>query len=290
MRSCIYCGRELEKGEVCGCPQSAAYRASKNKDTGDRAGTSGNAYHSNPYRTENTYQTGYAGKESKFERARNRFHTRRAAKKTANRVNTNPKGFIQGLMRYMAEFIQSPVDKITNPGHIGKAAIMTIAALQGAVLWLCVFFVMRGGAVSPFKMLASAMGFTGGGYELVGMVLLIILSGALSGMVLFFLYSGIFYFINRFLMRLRTPYWQFSVRLACTWIPFTVVCALGAVLSILSPVTLEVLMMCGAVSAAVLSYEALKTEWISQPAGKVLYAMILGYFIFFVIVSHLLLI
>ena len=29
MRSCIYCGRELEKGEVCDCPQSVAHRAGK---------------------------------------------------------------------------------------------------------------------------------------------------------------------------------------------------------------------------------------------------------------------
>ena len=27
MRSCIYCGRELEKGEVCDCPQSVPHRA-----------------------------------------------------------------------------------------------------------------------------------------------------------------------------------------------------------------------------------------------------------------------
>lgn len=288
MRSCIYCGRELEKGEVCNCPQGAAYRASKNGGVKTESKAEKKNYNSNPYRTENSYRTGYSGKESKFERAKTRYNTKRAAKKSAKRVNVNPKGFIKGFMRYIADFIKSPVDKITNPGHIGKGTILTIAALQGAVLWLCVFFVMRGGAVSPFKLLSSAMGFSGSGYELVGMILLIILSGALSGIVLFFLYSGIFYFINRFLMRLRTPYWQFCVRLACTWIPFTVICTVGAVLSMLSPVTLAVLMLCGAVSVAVLSYEALKTEWISQPAGKVLYAMILGYFVFFAVVCHLL--
>lgn len=284
MRSCIYCGRELEKGEVCGCRQSAAYRAAKNKSetTSDNAKTEKN-YSSNPYRTENSYKTGYAGRESKFERAKTRFHTKRAARKTAN-----PKSAVKGFMRYIADFIKSPVDKITNPGHIGKASILAIAAIQGAVLWLCVFFILRGGAVGPFKLLASAMSFNGSaGYSLIGMILLTILSGALSGIVMFFLYSGIFYFINRFLMRLRTPYWQFCERLACTWIPFTVICAVGAVLSILSPLTLAVMLLCGAVSAVALSYEALKTEWISQPAGKVLYAMILGYFVFFIILCRL---
>ena len=285
MRSCIYCGKELEKGEVCGCRQSAAYRAAKDNTKSDSKETE-QTYNSNPYRTETSYRTGYAGKDSKFERVKTRFHTRRAARKSVN-----PKGFMKGFMRYIADFIKSPVDKITNPGQIGKAAILTIAALQGAVLWLCVFFILRGGPVGPIKLLAAAMSFNGSaGYSLIRMILLTILSGALSGIVLFFLYSGIFYFINRFLMRLRTPYWQFCVRLACTWIPFTVICAIGAVVSILSPVTIAVMLICGAVSVAVLSYEALKTEWISQPAGKVLYAMLLGYFVFFTVVCRLLII
>ena len=186
---CIYCGRDLEKGEVCNCPQSAAYRAAKEKSSQTKSETkeSHKSYNSNPYRTENSYRTGYAGRESKFERVKTRFHTKRAAKKSTRNGSVNPDGFVRGFLRYIADFIKSPVDKITNPGHIGKASIMAIAALQGAVLWLCVFFVMRGGTVSPFKLLSSAMGLSGEGYGLVGMIILIILSGALSGIVFYFL-------------------------------------------------------------------------------------------------------
>ena len=36
MRSCIYCGRELEKGEVCDCPQSVAHRAGKQQSSAKR--------------------------------------------------------------------------------------------------------------------------------------------------------------------------------------------------------------------------------------------------------------
>lgn len=36
MRSCIYCGRELEKGEVCDCPQSVAHRAGKQQSSAER--------------------------------------------------------------------------------------------------------------------------------------------------------------------------------------------------------------------------------------------------------------
>ena len=202
--------------------------------------------------------------------------------------NINPKGFFGELGRYIVRFIKSPIDTISNPPHLGKAAIMTIAALQGVVLWLCMFFILRGGGVGPLKILTSLMNFNGGaGYSLVLQIILCMVSGAISGVILFFLYSGIFWLINRFVMRLKTAYWEFSIRLASTWIPFTVICAIGVILSMLSPVTLMILILCGAVSVAVLTYEALRTEWISKSPSQVLYAMMLGYFVFFTVVCYL---
>lgn len=298
MRSCIYCGRELEKGEICGCPQSAAYRARKNKSAGGQEQTqktqntrsADRQNYQNPYKTETSYRTGYAGKESRFERAKNKFRARRSARKAAA-AKADPKGFFKSLWRYVMDFLKSPLDRTSNPAHLGKAGILTIAAVQGAVLWLCMFFIVRGGSIGPFKLIASMMSFGGGeGYRLVASVFLVIASGAVGGIVMFFLYSGIFYLINRYIMRLRTPYWEFCVRLAATWIPFTAVCLIGALLSLLSRVTLVVLILCGAASAAVLTYEALKTEWISQSPVKVLYSMLLGYFVFFSILCRLALI
>ena len=78
---------------------------------------------------------------------------------------------------------------------------MTIAALQGVVLWLCIFFILRGGGVGPLKILTSLMNFNGGaGYSLVLQIILCMVSGAISGVILFFLYSGIFWLINRFVI------------------------------------------------------------------------------------------
>lgn len=290
MRSCIYCGRELEKGEVCNCPQSVARRNAKNSA---EENTQTNEKYTNPYKTETSYKTGYAGKESRFERAKTRYKTKKAAKKTAAKKasNINPKGFIRNLFSYIVTFLKSPTDKISNPGTLGKGTILMIAAIQGIVLWLCMFFILRGGSVGPFKLIASLMSFNGiEGYKLVSTILLIIISGAVSGIILFILYAGIFYLINRFIMRNSAAFWDFSIRLISAWIPFTVICAIGAILSMLSPIMLLVFILCGAASVCVLTYEALKIEWISQSPGKVIYTMMLGYFIFFNIVCHLLLI
>ena len=123
MRSCIYCGRELEKGEVCDCPQSVAHRAGKQQSSAERKNETKTedkksdkkqektqANYSNPYKTETSYKTGYAGTESKFERAKIKHKARKAARKAkATRTsNINPKGFFGELGRYIVRFIKSP--------------------------------------------------------------------------------------------------------------------------------------------------------------------------------------
>ncbi len=305
MRSCIYCGRELEKGEVCQCPQSAAYRQRKNsssdahsktraaddvkQNTSESKSSNNKNKHGNQNRTETSYKTGYVGKDSFFERKRDKYRAKKAARTSSRAKSGYHEGF-GGFWRYILEFLRNPVDKITNPRYLSKPAIMAIAAAQGALLWLCMFFVING-SVGPFKFLALIMNLhMNGGFHVIVSMVLALVSGAISGVILFFVYSGIFYLINRFIMRMNTGYWEISVRLASTWIPFTVICVIGAVLSILSSITLLVMLLCGIVSVIVLTYEALKTEWISRPPSQVMYAMILGYFVFFVIVCHLLLI
>ena len=73
------------------------------------------ANYSNPYKTETSYKTGYAGTESKFERAKIKHKARKAARKAkATRTsNINPKGFFGELGRYIVRFIKSPIDTIS---------------------------------------------------------------------------------------------------------------------------------------------------------------------------------
>ncbi len=287
MRSCIYCGRELKDGEVCSCPQSAAHRA--RRTGGETSGTdskkASGGKHTNyqsSYRTDTSYRTGYSEKQSRFGRMKQRFNAHRAVS------GKNKSDFFKELGRYIIEFVKSPTDSIANPARLGKGGILTIAAVMGAVLWLCMLFIQRGKNAGPLKFLSSLMGFGGAeGYPYIAQVLAGIVIGAISGTLVFLLYSGVFWMINRFIFRLQTPFWSFSVRMVSAWIPFTVICAVGALFSIFSAFTLIMLMLCGAASLVVMTYEALRTEWISRSAGKVMYAMLLGYFIFFMIVFYL---
>ena len=72
MRSCMYCGRELEKGEMCTCSQSVAHRKQKEQASANtneknkekhKKNEQKNESYTNPYRTETYYKTGYVGKE-----------------------------------------------------------------------------------------------------------------------------------------------------------------------------------------------------------------------------------
>ncbi len=274
MRTCMYCGKELKQGETCTCTQAAAHRARKQENTSD------NQTYTNAYRTETSYRTGYAGKDTKFERARARSRAKKAAKQGIPQKDT--------FLRYIKSALLSPADAVANPTRIGKLAMLMVPAVLGAFLWLCVFFVMRGQSVRLMHFVAGAMGLGGGdGLKLAVTVPVVMLSGVIGGIVIFFAHMGIFWLINRFIMRLKTPFWEFCLRLTTAWVPLTAICVIGAALSILSPITIGVLLLCGGLLTAALTYEALKNEWSAYPSSKVLYSLFLGYFVLLAFVSHL---
>ncbi len=287
MRSCIYCGKELKEGEQCDCPQSAAHRKAKAEKTADaQSGTKAGTANDNSGfdGTNGTYRTGYTKKESKIKHAWDRHKMKQRVKCN----NTNAKSFFANLFAVIKRFILSPVDMIMNPTDIGKGGVIAISAAMGAVISLCVYFIMSNVRRGPFALLASLLAFNGtGGYINLANMFMAVLSGAVTGIILFFVYSGIFYGINRLIFKLRTPFWDFSQRLVLTGIPMTVLGVIGAVFSIFSSTALMILLLCGAVSWIVLTYEALKSEWISKPAGKIMYAMMLGFYVFFSMVCYL---
>lgn len=282
MRSCIYCGRELEKGEVCNCPQSAARRMQKQSESSNAGTNNEKTGKEQSGGSRTTYKTGYTGSRSRFDRAKERYK----AKKTVKHPSTG--GGAKAFFDFVKEFIKAPVDKVINPPRIGKATMLIIASAEGAVAWLGMFFLYTGMNRSIFGILGKLLGFGGiDGYSAIVKMVLCALSGAVSGIVLFFMYTGVFWLINRFIFKSKTEYWDFSTRLSLIGIPFTVLGALGVLLSIFSLRTLMLLLVCGLISSIVLMYEALKTEWINRSPGAVVYAMIGGLFIMFTVILNL---
>lgn len=278
MRSCVYCGRELEKGEVCNCPASAARRNAAEKTSDSEHKRDGNSY--NPNYNKNTYTTGYTKKESKFKQA----WERHKMKKNVRTANENISENVVGVLK---RFFKSPIETVINPPYMSKLLVMVLVALQGALAWLSMYFILTNVRRGPFAMLATFLSFNGQGYKNIVEMLLTVISGAISGVIVYFVYSGVFFGINRLIFRLNTRFWDFSQRLALTGIPLALVGAVGAVFSTFSSTTLIILMLCGAASWVVLTYEGLKTEWVTKSSGKTMYAMMLGFFIIFSVVCYL---
>ena len=74
--------------------------------------------------------------------------------------------------------------------------------------------------------------------------------------------------------------------LALTTIPFALTAGIGTALSMISSTTLLILLLTGAVSWVILTYEALKTEWISFTRGRVLYGIMIGFFALFTFICY----
>lgn len=294
MRSCIYCGRDLEAGEACNCPQSVAARAAKEKQAapgdhtqGYQSGTaaSGGAQAGNPYG--NTYQTGYTKKQSKAKRGWNRMKAKMSARKKAGPRDT--KGFFSRLWQTIKQFVADPAYIVSNPpGTMRAGSVICFVALLGIVLSLAGYFLVTGLSRSIFAVSSSMLGFHGmAGYQRTLTMVLSALGGIVWIAALFFLLVGIFYLIDRLFLRQRKNFWEFSSRFALATLPVTVIGAIGIVLSFFSMYTLVMMLAAAAVISLVMVYEGLRTEWSMMSPGKVMYSMALGFFIFFVVCFNL---
>jgi len=276
MRSCIYCGRELAPGEKCSCRQSAQHRPGGEPQQEQKKTENTYSGYNDPNRTE--YRTGYTKKDNIFTRMREKARARSNAKQNS-RVNVKYEG--RRFWQTVLEAIRSPIDNVRNPSMLKLVQMLLLWAVQGALAWLCIFFILSHAARGPFAMLANLLAFHGvAGYQTVGYVLLSLLSGAVAGVVGFFLYTGVLYGINRLLLRDKmTRYEEFCQRLAFTAVPFSIIALVGSLLSLISITTLIVLLCCGAAIFVVLTYEALRTQWSGINANRVIYMMMLGFFV-----------
>lgn len=305
MRSCIYCGRELKDGEQCTCPGAVARRRAKaaaGSTSGESTGASHEQYGSADssraadssaqysQQQSSSYQTGYTHRDNPiknaWEKSRQKAHARKSARRSSGSYSSS--GFWRELWRLMVRLVKSPVDTVSNPGYISKGTALMLSAIAGGIINVCIYFIITGAVRSPFGIALSLLTLNPvRSYSNLLYILLNLLSGAVSGILIFFIYAGIFWLINRFIFRLRTPFWDFAPRMSLTPIPLVLASIIGILLGTLSSTTLAILVICGMIGMVVLTYEALRTEWISLSPGKVMYSMLLGCFVFTAVICYI---
>ena len=308
MRSCIYCGKELAPGEKCNCRQSAAHQKAagnngsnnnynntsdnsskhnekketkqEKRDKKTKKTDSQNSYQGSGYNdpTRTAYRTGYTKKDNPFKKAFEKARVKKEARKsTAYRRGQFGKGFFRDLLTAL----RFPIQSVQNPKRMSMWQMVVLWAMQGALAWLGIFFITTHAARGPFALIGNLLAFNGiEGYKTIFYILLTVLSGGIAGIIAFFLYTGIFFGINRFIMRdTSTSYNSFCERLAMTALPFSAIALIGTALSLISITTLITLLVCGAAVFVVLTYEALKTQWAWVPQDRTLMCLMLGFFI-----------
>lgn len=274
MRECIYCGRQLEAGEKCSCAMSEARRRQKVEE---------------PDVKENTKEKKHQEKQARKEEAKARRTREREARRNAWKPNGSLKDAFIELKRLTVSFIKSPVDTVMNPGEMSKAVIFLFIILEGIIGGMCVFAITTGAVRGPIGTLGAMLGFGGmDGYDLVRGWIMSAISGAISGTVIFFVYSGVFYLVNRFIFKQFTPYWEFVKRFVFAPIPLTVIGTVGVLLGLFSYKTFLILLISGLSGVVLITYEILKSVWYSKSPTKTIYTMMLCVFVFITVLISLL--
>lgn len=277
MRECIYCGRQLEAGEKCTCAMSEARRRAKDGDT---------------VKEENPKSKKYTKKQEKNRRKEARKENARETRKNTwkpNGAKSDVKGLFRDFKNLFISFIKAPVDTVMNPGEMSKTMIFMFVIIEGIIAGMSLFAVTTGAVRGPIGTLGAMMGFGGmNGYELVRGWILSALSGAVCSVIIFFVYSGVFFLVTKFIFKQFTPYWEFVKRFAFAAIPMTIIGTVGVILGLFSYQTFLILLISGIVGVILITYEILRSVWYSKSPTKIIYTMMLCIFIIVTILTGLL--
>lgn len=277
MRECIYCGRQLEKGEVCSCAMSAQKRRER-EENAEQAKPDGDTARADKA----------AQKEEKRRAKEEKKRAKEEKRKQAKSGGMNAKNAFAGAWRLFKDFIKSPIDTIMNPVGMGIPEMLILVIVEGIIGGLCAYSIVTGASRGPFSFLGNLLGFKGlTGYSVLLGWLMSAVSGAVSGMLMFFIYSGIFYLINKWIFRQFSPYKEFIKRFAFVALPMAAVGIAGIVLGMFSQRTFATLLIAGAVGTIILTYELLRSVWYSKSASKTMIAMMIAVFIFMMAVSNI---
>lgn len=283
MRECIYCGKQLEKGEQCNCALSVARRNAKNtQPPKSKSDIKKEAKEKKQREKERERQEKQRRKEETSSRRRT---AREYAYNTAG--NTFNKNVFMNVWQLIKSFVKSPIETVHNPSFMGWTETVVLVMFEGAIAGLSIFSVVTGASRGPLRLLGNLLGFRGmGGYNTVLGWVSSAFSGALGGFLMFLLYTLIFYAVNKWVLKSFTTYRDFSRRFAFVAIPVTVIGAVGVILGFFSQTTFAILLISGLIGTIALTYEILRSVWHSFSPSKTLYFMMLCMFIFIMIVLY----
>ncbi len=282
MRSCIYCGRELQKDEQCTCPTSVAKRMSNSSDT-NNANSQKSTY---SYGADNTYHTGYTKRENPIKRA---WHTYLQRKKAArSKGSTVKKPLRRNFIFDVISFIKSPVTTIYNPGEMSVFLVLLISAVSGIFtgLGLCAIFAKIINAVALIRGPLSINMLLGGISSILGAAIIVFV-GALAGVVLFLVWSASLYVISKGIFKCNMRFWEFASKLVLCPLAVSISSILAITFGMFSVSVFCVIILCGIITSFVLTYEALRSIWNIKTPNQVLYGMLLSILIFGIIVSNI---
>lgn len=270
-RFCMYCGRELNKSEQCDCAMSAAARAGK-------------------YTAQNPSGTSESKNQTRKEKSKAERKEKKEQKKRSKPYNSHSGNFFVNFKNLIVDFLKNPIYTVKNPGIAGKGETLVLTALLGITVSLVVFFsgsTMNRGILS---FMSSIFGFKGSrGFADILNMFLNMFTFTVFSYIQFFVLTGIFYMIQRFILRLYTEFWDIARRFSICSIPVIITGIAGIFFAFFSMQTVIMLIAAALIFAVILSFEAVKSMWHGLLEDRAIYLASVGYFVYFLICSNLLL-
>lgn len=259
MRSCMYCGKTLEKNEKCMCPQSVKARKTKKASKKEK----------NYSNSDNVYTTGYTKREKK------KFKWQK------NRRNYND------MVSAVKSFIRDPVNDMVSPMRLSPVQSMLLILIESFVIAISFMLSTFRTIEKVFDAFSDGIaGFVISEHNIADFLVLTGL-GTLIVIIGIFIFIGVFWLIDRLIIKRKTSFFDFAQRLIYAILFSAVFSVIGIVVGVFTVYASLIFNCLGTVAWLILTYKALSCEWNFLGASRVLYMMLAGAFILLLIMLNL---
>lgn len=256
----MYCGRELGKDEHCSCPQSVNARQKKESQQAGQAGQK---------------------KEKKKQRKKINFNAWRFLNKRKPKGPRPVRHFGHRVFTsFIKDSMKDPVFTALNPANAGKGIVFAVLTIFGLLLSAFLYFLSASSKIEIFWAFSRIISFGGGQwYTVIANIALNTLNIIILTYIAFFVFTGVFCLMIKYMLRRFCSFWNMAVRFAAGIVPVAAALAAGLVLMIFSYQTSVVLAAAAVILNIIVNYEVLKNQMSFLPQDKALYIIILGYFL-----------
>lgn len=264
----------------------------KKKENNNSSSNNSGAYQYTNYNTSTNYNAPPPEPPNPQKKKRkkvnfDKFKTHKSYKTNTKEYKANTKNILSRLFLLVIEFFRSPVYTATKNNNLNKSDAILLVCIEGLFMSIAGFMSTRS-IRGVFGLASNLLGFHGAsGWATILQMIGVALGGVLIMILQFLALAGIFYLLDKFIIKRGLAFSEYITSFSVCSIPMIFIGLAGIILAIFSGTSFLMLTLASVIFEAILIYELLSTKWYGVSADRLIYTITSGFFIYLTIAYNL---